>query len=314
MKAERQQKEPQKAEPIQSKRERSHLSFEDNRSQTACQTKLIHSIQKKENKIGLPNDLKTDVENLSGFSISPIYQLTIDRSKLNVAGEEHNESNSRRKDEIAFCREKMGKENDFYWVENEFKNQDGKQADPQRLLLDQALSFLVEYKDKESNQLDIMTIANNLKKQIDGYTIAQELRLLGRSVDLFLKYGDEFQGVIDDIGELTKIQYPLTDTKMPVALKVAIDEIVIKRENIPLDIMPALGKSMEVRKKRSEEMHKAANSSNKKGVWKIGQDHVEDIISEELNYNLINLNEFNEEYKTWEKGRVKSSPSTRPTH
>lgn len=49
MKAERQQKESQKAEPIQSKRERSKLNFVDNRSQTASQTKLLKSIQKKEN-------------------------------------------------------------------------------------------------------------------------------------------------------------------------------------------------------------------------------------------------------------------------
>lgn len=47
MKAERQHKEPQKAESIQSKRERSKLSFEDNRPQAVNQTKLVQSIQKK---------------------------------------------------------------------------------------------------------------------------------------------------------------------------------------------------------------------------------------------------------------------------
>lgn len=54
MKAERQQKEPQKANPIQSKRERSKLSFVDNRPQASSQEILIKSIQKKENAIDLP--------------------------------------------------------------------------------------------------------------------------------------------------------------------------------------------------------------------------------------------------------------------
>lgn len=65
MKAERQQKEPQKAEPIQSKRNRSMLSFVDNRPQTVSQTKLIKSIQKKENKIGFSDDLKTQEVNIN---------------------------------------------------------------------------------------------------------------------------------------------------------------------------------------------------------------------------------------------------------
>lgn len=48
MKAERKHEEPQKADRIQSKRERSKLSFIDNRTQIAIQTKLIKSIQKKD--------------------------------------------------------------------------------------------------------------------------------------------------------------------------------------------------------------------------------------------------------------------------
>lgn len=51
MKAEKQQKEPQKAETVQPKREGAKLSFVDNRPQAASQTKLIQSIQKKENII-----------------------------------------------------------------------------------------------------------------------------------------------------------------------------------------------------------------------------------------------------------------------
>lgn len=48
MKAERRQKEPQKAEPIQSKQEKAKLSFVDNRPLTTSQTRLIQSIQKKD--------------------------------------------------------------------------------------------------------------------------------------------------------------------------------------------------------------------------------------------------------------------------
>lgn len=49
MKAERQHKELQQADPIHAKRERSKLSFIDNRTQIAIQTKLIKLIQKKNN-------------------------------------------------------------------------------------------------------------------------------------------------------------------------------------------------------------------------------------------------------------------------
>lgn len=48
MKAEKQHKEPQQADPIQSKQEKTKLSFVDNRPQAASQTKLIQSIQKKD--------------------------------------------------------------------------------------------------------------------------------------------------------------------------------------------------------------------------------------------------------------------------
>lgn len=72
MKAERQHKEPQQAKPIQSKRERSKLSFVDNRSQTVNQTKLVQSIQRKENKTGLLDDLKIGIENLSDFNMDDV--------------------------------------------------------------------------------------------------------------------------------------------------------------------------------------------------------------------------------------------------
>lgn len=57
MKAEIQHKEPQQAASIQSKGEISKLSFVDNRPQASSQGKLIKSIQKKENKTGLPDDM-----------------------------------------------------------------------------------------------------------------------------------------------------------------------------------------------------------------------------------------------------------------
>lgn len=71
MKAEKQHKVLQ-AGLIQPKQERSKLGFVDNRPQAVSQTKLIQSIQKKEYKTGLPDNLKTGVENLSGFSMDDV--------------------------------------------------------------------------------------------------------------------------------------------------------------------------------------------------------------------------------------------------
>ena len=47
MKAERQQKESQQINPVQSKCERSRLSFVDNRLQIVNQTKLVNLIQRE---------------------------------------------------------------------------------------------------------------------------------------------------------------------------------------------------------------------------------------------------------------------------
>lgn len=71
MKAEKQYKELQSG-LVQSKRERSKLSFIDNRPQAASQTKLIQSIQKKENKVGLPDNLKACTENLPGYRMDDV--------------------------------------------------------------------------------------------------------------------------------------------------------------------------------------------------------------------------------------------------
>lgn len=49
-----------------------NISFVDNRPQAASQAKLIDSIQRRENRTGLPDDLKTGMENLSGFSMDDV--------------------------------------------------------------------------------------------------------------------------------------------------------------------------------------------------------------------------------------------------
>lgn len=51
MKAERQQKEPQQADPIQSKRERTKLSFADNRQQMSIIVKTINAIQRSSKNV-----------------------------------------------------------------------------------------------------------------------------------------------------------------------------------------------------------------------------------------------------------------------
>lgn len=46
--------------------------FADNRPQTNSQLNLIHSIQKKSNNTGLPDNLKSGIENLSGYSMDDV--------------------------------------------------------------------------------------------------------------------------------------------------------------------------------------------------------------------------------------------------
>jgi hypothetical protein len=84
MKAERQQKEPQKADPIQSKRERSKLSFVDNRLQVISQMKLVKSIQQNENKTELYDNLKTDLKSYSSSERSQVVQAYFSDATTNM--------------------------------------------------------------------------------------------------------------------------------------------------------------------------------------------------------------------------------------
>lgn len=74
MKAERQHKEPQQVEPIQSKGVRSKLGFIDNRSQRSNQTKLINLIQKKDNLI---NSIQLQIDKKNN-SYTTVVQLLKD--------------------------------------------------------------------------------------------------------------------------------------------------------------------------------------------------------------------------------------------
>lgn len=57
---------------LQPKSPRGNIGIVDKRPQAAGQAKLIETIQKRENRTGLPDNLKTGVENLSGFSLDDV--------------------------------------------------------------------------------------------------------------------------------------------------------------------------------------------------------------------------------------------------
>lgn len=117
---------------IQPKHEESKYSFVDNRTQTVSQTKLVQSIQRKENKTGLPNDLKIGIENLSGYSMGDVRvhynsdkpaqhtvtQLSTNTTKKNEGGESCIQLLSMQPDALKFDFKKEGRRNNYFSTSN----------------------------------------------------------------------------------------------------------------------------------------------------------------------------------------------------
>ncbi|OJJ16775.1 hypothetical protein BKI52_33255 [marine bacterium AO1-C] len=254
------------------------------------------------------------------------------KDRLNVVGETHDESNARRVEEKAFCKEQTGSSN--YWGENQFRakhsytNSKVPFADPFVLRIDQFISFAIQYceemkesaKEWKSNlamgKLSSVYMAlKGLKdtlKLMDDKQDGFELSTTQKSEYAPLKQEiDDNMHLIASVNASVK-EYQYDEEKL---------ESFVKGDGLFLefeawlnsltdfrDLKDLYGKqefselSREISQQRSEAMHEAANRRNKaKGVWKIGEKHRQDLEGKaDKKYNLVSKEEF---YKAgnWEE-------------
>lgn len=238
----------------------------------------------------------------------------LSNSKLNVVGEDHNESNERRQEERQFTTDKTG---GTYWEENEFQvtmaNGDQTDADPltYRLIHTlQNIARLTKHLNKFGTEEGAIDLAKNIHGKVEGLITLAETQW-GRLE------GVPYTGDLtpDEVATRDKLfkermsKLALCKTAL-VALKDGqqLETKVIKAhvENIKgyNDHMANVMSVGEVTVLRSQAMHDAAQgAANTSGVWKIGEDHVSDITDilaktqGTADYNLLTQSEFNDELK-----------------
>lgn len=243
-------------------------------------------------------------------------------TKLNVVGENHDESDARRSKERAHSLKFSGSAN--YWTENQFKvramafgdyiNDTRPLADPfkdrfEHMLLKaestnpwhyQAQVAPQNFRDYVQNQpgtLDsaitngVYNYANNMRIMIgnlEGGTDGHELSQQEKATHLGLK------------AEVTALyQSGGVALNLLKAQQIHVDNTVAALDNMWNNLKALKLKfgnvrtDAEVRISRSDAMHAAAEARNaEKGVWKIGEAHVTDIKDKGGSYNLVTRQQF----------------------
>ncbi|MFZ6653820.1 DUF4157 domain-containing protein [Undibacterium sp. TJN19] len=259
---------------------------------------------------------------------STVAQRALVKGKLNVVGENHDESDPRRVKESTYTKSELG-EDAGYWGEGDFATGDRTGwGDPKHLRLAELLSRL----NKNFTPLEKLT---SRYPESEGEIPADQLKLIrtalkvvldtymGRlvaeiSVNIGLKKAgkDALTGHMDQ-PFVTWAKKALEIKKDIIKLIAGIDQYLIDKsgeDELKLDLwatcfsaqyfseesISALYKGNTlITEERSFAMEDAASQAHdRKGVWKIGQAHVEDIklITEEdaREYHLMDRSEFND--------------------
>lgn len=256
-------------------------------------------------------------------SAKPVVQRAIAETKLNVAGEDHDESDGRRPSEKQFALERA---KGGYWTEEEFKNSSGSAADPTILRLYHALwrgfsdapkikkltDFMLTLKSMEpylENIKDILTVlidSLGLYLLDDALTYTtmlapEESKSLDNLADFLLECQKQRHEALV-LCERLQVTVRDSDEKGFLAqvptLCTLIDEFEagakLWTEKLQLD-------DRDTNLKRSIAMHAAANGkSTSLGVWKVGDQHVKDMNKlDSHQYNLVSKDDFNAEFGPW---------------
>lgn len=237
-------------------------------------------------------------KNLQKKSVgAPLIQAKLTKGKLNVVGEMHKESEPRRKAERDMVKEKIGSKN--YWLEDEFQTGKGKNkhiADPFELRFLQNLNILKDASEQFGTNLNpcfahFKVMFKNLNKNKDGKELSKDRKKYYKELEKTINQWSEFAYDRSRVNTVVNEAFPDIQRNIAESEGFAVDEVE-GRDNI--------GKA------RSIKMHEAANieAANQVGVWKIGQQHIEDM--EELGdkeYEVTPKDEFDAEIEEYRKGK-----------
>ncbi|GHV01496.1 hypothetical protein AGMMS49521_1870 [Campylobacterota bacterium] len=239
-----------------------------------------------------------------------ILQFHLVKDRLNVVGENHDESGNRRELEIRVCRAYTNSTN--YWLEGEFKV-DGIQGDAPILRLKHGTAIyqaqLNEYIEP-AYVLHVNRLLQCLVPDLEGDMseaqqylpnadeVTQNMHELDIAIKRFFAKPLNLTQLVRVEGKHHPVYRGINENEYFQDIKTQINELCKK-----------LGSSNDhfnLSMQRSINMHNFANQSYfKKGVWKIGDDHRKDIAqySFGLNrqYNLVSIAEFNSIIEDYQK-------------
>lgn len=240
---------------------------------------------------------------------SPLSPTTLAKSdyikndQLNVVGEDHPESDAaERRDTERDIAQKHAKGE--YWLEDEFKDSEGEHGDDPVFRFQQIWTYcLVRWKEIidlfENNKIGQNSSNADFEKDVQDRIddkFSEIKRMYNQILENHPKINEEqSRGII--IEEAFTLLINNADKK-----ELNYEQITQANEEIQAFVHDngILDESFEdVQLTRSSVMMEAANRSYEtKGIWKVGQNHIEDIneLTGEKKFNIVGLEEFNSEF------------------
>jgi hypothetical protein len=261
------------------------------------------------------------------------------RDKLNIAGETHTESDTRRAEERQFCSSKTGSAD--YWTENDFPDlplggQQQAHAEPGADLMEYrathgAAMLIIKFDKLGDEAINVSaTPVNSAAAAIGAFnTEVRELMQFRDRVDgSWRPSSDAVNSAVQAVYDNVKSAYQAYDAARRNALAQqqlkAVRDFANSRIGLR-DLVPALADAAGARladKRDAAELAKvmrrqrstfmglgAVFSKRKAGVWKVGDGHIQDLTDgtskiDRSRINIVTKKEFNEELAAWRGGQT----------
>jgi hypothetical protein len=262
-----------------------HLSEVANNSSRVLKQRHVQNLADQCARLADPRSHVAQVP--PGISENPVIQAVLDKTRLNVAGEDHGVSDRRRDSEIAFSLERAG---GAYWQEGHFPAADGQDpADSAILLMHYELAV-------------IKTLAANWAEAPKPALLKSEIQ----NVDHYKGKLEGGHAYTDQVARSELLDEALDDND--------VDEVNKILKDFADD--PAIATYEEASARRGKAMHDAAEAQFQTlGVWKIGDAHVTEINAlPNVNpaYNLMTQADFDAEYAQWKTQQEANAPPPPP--
>ena len=300
------------------------VAFDDQRPELAVQLKMQEMADASVQVFQLRAyqemaDVSPQVQQLKKVQLmanEQVIQLELDKNSLNVVGEDHDISGGeRRVIEKAYSEEFTG---GGYWKENEFKIESDDEefsADPtaQRFLTELqkiyrlsgdfsraysfglASSIVNRANDRLSKLTPLILLVERLWTETSDPQYPNSLTAEDIEISRIRHAG--LQTFRQSLTVLSSMKGQRLNATRRATIKMHYERILNARRVMVENVAP----EADLNRSRSKAMHQAAQSNSMtKGVWKIGESHVDDILNN-LNliyprlYNLVTQDEFEDD-------------------